>query len=241
MGAQQPSKLLRDVLKYKYCPCIDELVQGLAGTMTILRYPTNNVVTTGQDRFLDMSDWLGFLCAEEYLVQLLRQSHGFSANEARSRARLIIPHVRIALAYVQQALDGPREISFLPAYYAILNLMKVYVLLGPLYDRVPRQRWHGATYEGHSKDSQSILTEVITLRHSGAFPLFYRTITGKILTATKVKLQMKDVLPYVNGVAYEYKLATGDEWLLCPLNLSHVSKQNGQHPLARVGRLPPGS
>jgi hypothetical protein len=181
-----------------------------------------------------MLDWLGFLCAKDYLAHLLQRAHGLSAKEARARALLIIPHVRIAISYIRQSLDGPSEISFLPAYYAILNLMKVYVLLGPRHADLPKHRWHGATYDVHGKDSQSVLTEIITLKKGGVFPLFYQTITGKSLTTKNLRLQMKDILPYVSGVTHEYELATGFKSLSCLLNLDYVSKQNKMRPQISV-------
>lgn len=208
--------------------------------MTILRYPKNQMLISRQDPFHDMLNWLGFLCAKDYLAQLLRRVHGFSARDARARAVLIIPHVRIAISYIRQCLDGPPDISFLPAYYATLNLMKVYVLLGPRHADLPKHRWHGVTYDVHGKDSQSVLTEIITLKKDGVFPLFYQTITGKILTTNEVKLQMKDVLPYVSGITYEYKLATGSEALLGYLDLDYVSKRNGLHPQISVARYSGG-
>lgn len=208
--------------------------------MTILRYPKNLMLISGQDPFLDMLNWLGFLCAKDYLAQLLQRVHGFSARDARARAALIIPHVHIAISFIRQCLDGPPDISFLPAYYAILNLMKVYVLLGPRHADLPKHRWHGVTYDVHGKDSQSVLTEIITLKKDGVFPLDYQTITGKILTPNEVKLQMKDVLPYVSAVTYEYELATGSKALLGYLDLDYVSKRNGLHPQISFARYSGG-
>ena len=209
----------------------------LGNIMSVLRYPRNNLVTSLQDPFLIMVDWLGCLCANDYVVQLLQRVHALSPNEAQDRAVQIIPHVRIAASYIHQSLDGPSDISFLPAYYAILNLMKVYVLLGPRHADLPKHRWHGVTYDVHKKDSHSILTEIITLRKNGVFPLFYQTVTGKILTDNKAKLRMNDILPYVTGVGYEYELAVGCEWLLCLLKLDYVSTKKGTRP--RIKTIPP--
>jgi hypothetical protein len=53
------------------------------------------------------------------------------------------------------------RLRYLPAYYAILNLMKVGVLLGPRHADLPKNRTHGASYNPEGKDSRSILTEEI--------------------------------------------------------------------------------
>lgn len=206
--------------------------------MPVRRYPTDKLLKSGQDPFLDILDWLGFLLAKEYLVDLLRRVHKMPAQEARSRAKQIIPHVRIAMRYVKQSLDGPADISFLPAYYAILNLMKVYILLGPRHEDLPNHRWHGATYDVHGKDSHSLLTEVITLKKGGVFPLFYETLTSKPLTTKELKIQLKDVLPYVAGVTYEYELATGEPSAICALDFGYVRKERGIYPTSRVVNPP---
>jgi hypothetical protein len=115
--------------------------------MAIQRFEQDEVITSSQNGLVDILDWLGFLCASEYLVALLRNSHQMSPTDAVKRSAKIIPHVRLAVGYIRQSQEGPPELSFLPAYYAILNLMKVYVLLGPRHADLATNRWHGATYD----------------------------------------------------------------------------------------------
>jgi hypothetical protein len=191
--------------------------------LALQRYETDEVLSSSQNGFIDLVDWLGFLSAREYLVGVLRTTHSLSALEAMKRSEQIIPHVRLASGYIQQSLDGPPELSFLPAYYAILNLMKVYVLLGPRHADLPRNRWHGATYDVGGKDSHSVLTEEIVLKKGGVFPLFYECITGRSLTSTKLKLRIRDFLGYVTGITYEYTLATGAR---SPIRAVHFAPLN---------------
>ena len=138
----------------------------------------------------------------------------------------------MARDYIRQSLDGPPTISFLPAYYAILNLMKVYVLLGRRHADLSSHRWHGATYD-ISKSSHSILTEIVVLKQGGAFPLFYETLTGTALTSD-VPIQMKDVLSYVSGIGHEYYLATGQVQALVILRLGVGGGGAAGHPTADV-------
>ena len=135
--------------------------------------------------------------------------HKLKSSEANKRIKHIIPHVKTAINFIEQTLEGPKDISFLPAYYAILNLMKIYVLLGPRHNELPSHRWHGASYDVHSKDSHNVLTEKIEIRQRGAIPLFYETITGKKLPSKNIVLTMREIFPYVTGVGHEYLLATG--------------------------------
>jgi hypothetical protein len=46
-------------------------------------------------------DWLSFLSAKDYLETLLQRVHSLTALEARKRGSAVIPHVRIASAYIQ--------------------------------------------------------------------------------------------------------------------------------------------
>jgi hypothetical protein len=106
--------------------------------------------------------------------------------------------------------------------------------LGPRYQDLPSHRWHGVTYDVQSKDSQTLLTEVITLKKDGVFPLFYETITGKVLPKTELKVQIKDILPYVVGVTHEYGLATGNPSQIYLLTLDFFMKGASLHPRLRV-------
>lgn len=205
----------------------------------ILRYPETEEVISNQDPFTDVLDWLGFLTATDYLTSLLRTRHGLAASAAASRAKQIIPHVATARDYIQQSLDGPPAIAFLPAYYAILNLMKVYILLGPRHADLKAHRWHGATYDVHSKDSHSIVTEVVNLKKGGVFPLFYETITGRALTANELSVRLSDILPYVSGVTHEYHLATGKPSRLVALELAFRDQGGRRHPTFRVHSTAP--
>lgn len=208
--------------------------------MTILRYPKSHLVLSKQDPFLDILDWLSFLSAKDYLTQLLQKVHSLTAPEARNRALAIIPHVRIASAYIHQSLDGPSEISFLPAYYAILNLMKVYILTSPFHGDLAKNRWHGATYDVLSKDSHSILTEVITIKRGGVFPLFYQAVTSKLMAANEIKLEMSEILPFVNGVTHEYSLATGKPSRILQVAIDYFVENGETFPAARVVTPPAG-
>jgi hypothetical protein len=202
--------------------------------MALQRYDQDEIITSSQSGFVDLLDWLGFLCAREYLIELLKNTHGLSISVAKNRADQIVPHVRIAIGYIRQSLDGPDDLSFLPAYYAILNLMKVYVLMGPRHADLATNRSHGVTYAVGGKDSHSILTEEIRLRRTGVLPLFYETITGKPLPGGTLKLKVRDFLKYVSGVWFEYSLATKDPVPFCVLGFGAGNHQGELHHQAVI-------
>jgi hypothetical protein len=195
--------------------------------MSLQRYPEDELVTSSQSGLGDVLEWIGLLCAKEYAVELLYGRHGLTKIEAARRVDKIAPHVRVATAYVKQSLDGPSEISFLPAYYAILNLMKVCVLLGPRHADLPKNRTHGASYNPEGKDSHSILTEEISLKPGGVFPLFYQTLTGTHWPTKSRRLRVGDFLGCVSGVWYEYSHITTRPQSLCQLGYGVVPSPSG--------------
>jgi hypothetical protein len=209
--------------------------------MTIHRYPTYELVTSSQNGFVDVMDWLGFLCAKDYLIDVLQRVHALSAVEARQRALQIIPHVRIARGFIQQSLDGPADLAFLPAYYAILNLSKVYVLFGPRHADLQNHRTHGANYRVVGKDSHTILTELVTLWPTGAFSLFYETLTGRRMPAKKFDLQIKTILSRIAGIGHEYVLATGSAGQLCTMTAGFIQRPSGFHSVAAITQHGSGS
>jgi hypothetical protein len=164
-------------------------------------------ITSKLDPFSDVLNMLDSLTSTEYVVELQSRTHGIPPDEAKQRAKRICPNVRAALQYVQQSLVGPPEVSFLPAYYAILCLSKVYVLLGKKHADLPTKQ-HGVTYLGHDKDSQTLLTEEIKLQPKGEIPLLYETITGQEIKKA-VTLTMKEVYPFLGDVGAEHQLAAG--------------------------------
>lgn len=174
------------------------------------RYEDTNKIETQRDPLEDLLVYLQYLTADDYLVELLQERHGLTEGDAEDRAERIAPHVQVALNYMRQVLPGPQQLSFLPGYCAILNLLKVYILLSPKHKDLADNRWHGATYDVGGKSSHSLATEEITLKTDGAIPLFYEVVTGNTLQDS-VTLQMRDIYPYLRDISAEVKLATGEE------------------------------
>lgn len=171
------------------------------------RYSQFHRVSSPFDPFSCLLVLMEYLTVEDYVADLLISKHGVAKNDSQRRARQIRSYVRAATDLTSQALTSTPELSFLPAYYAILNLLKVSILVGPYHDQLPANRWHGATYPVTGKDSRSLLTEQIVLKRGGAIPLFYQTLTGTKLRTPS--LTLSDILPFVSGVTAEYHLATG--------------------------------
>jgi hypothetical protein len=129
----------------------------------MLRYADIAGFQTPRDPMADLLVHLEYLAARDYAIELLTTRHGIATGDAKNRAKLIEPHVRVAAAYIEQALQSRPEVSFLPAYYAILNLTKIYILFGQHHEELSKNRWHGAAYPGFEKDSRTLGTWQIYL------------------------------------------------------------------------------
>lgn len=149
--------------------------------------------------------WTSGLNSSSYAADLLSRLHGFHSNkEIKAAARAISVLARNSLGLLQQAYSGPPELSFLPLYYAILNLSKIYIVAAGKRAELNRNRWHGATYDPAAKASQDLLNENVVLKPRGILPLFYETLTSQSLGTLDRKMMLSDVVPYLRGVTFEY-------------------------------------
>jgi hypothetical protein len=193
--------------------------------MQITRYEEVEAINTNLDPLTDLVTWLEYYCATDYVVSLLTTRHGVATAAAKTRAQLIRPHARLATEYIEQALSGPSDVAFLPIYYAILNLLKIYILFGPHYAQLPANRWHGAKYDGYDKASRTLLTEKITVKKGGTIPLFYQTITGQPVRRD-TPFCLSEIYPYLMDVSTEYKMASGYPSKIVGLTFSKTKVAN---------------
>lgn len=151
-----------------------------------------------------------YLISVDYLREAILPKHGVPSAEAKKRAEKIVPHIRIGLAFLREARASANpDIACLHAYYGLLNLLKVYVLLGPYHIDLETQRFHGVAYPLHEKLSQSLLTEVLDLKSDGAIPLVYRTLVGTRMP--RMRIDLRDVYAYIGEIAVEYQLALKEQ------------------------------
>ena len=207
--------------------------------MKLTRYPKEEVVVSSLNHFEDVIDWLGYLTANEFVVSLLCSAHGCAVDDAKRRAAKIIPHAKYAVAYLEQVRTSPSAVSFLPAYYAILNLAKICILAGQYhFELTHHNRWHDAAYNVQAKDSHGLLTEQITLHEGGALALFYKTLTRIALTGRK-KIRIGDLYPCILNVGAESSLAAGAPSAILPISFNPIREAGKLTVAAQVeGALP---
>lgn len=174
------------------------------------RYPESDHVWTPLDPTTDVLDWVKGLRSPAVLTSAASGHLCFgtlSRSERDRRAIAASAHVSAAVDYLTQSHNGPENISFLPIYYALLNLAKVYVILGPLEHRLNKERSHGVSFD-FTQSNMNFLDDHLKLYPSGAIALFYETMTSKILPNV---LEVEDLYRYIWCINYEFHNVVGKE------------------------------
>ncbi len=200
------------------------------------RYDDLNIVETQLDPIEDMTSLVCGLRSRGYCSDILRTKHGMSDDREINRSsETIAMYVENSAGLLAQAYSGPPEVSFLPLYYAILNLSKACVVFSGKRVALSRSRWHGAQCNPSGKSSHGLLTEEVELKESGALPLFYETLTGCKWNGTGMKVRMDTIYPYIAGIAHEYRHAYGQPTALQELTVGlHGNASKGYQLVARL-------
>lgn len=215
----------------------------------INRYRELSVVRSGLDPLEDVMCWVEGLTSVKYVKDLLRSKHSLSGSlSVHKQSESVAELVTIACKYLEQAKKGPEEVSFLPLYYACLNLLKSYIVVGPYGVELSRNRWHGATYNPN-RDFRSLDDDIIVLQKRGAIPLFYRTLVGQNINHS-LTLKMREIYPYIVGVGAEYERVSRGKRRLLPFEIqigvkgenqrieaSYIGMNQAEFAKVRIGTL----
>lgn len=175
---------------------------------SILRYDGEMHVYTSLNPIEDLMSWISGLKSHYYTSDILKTIHGFTnTKEIRKCAQLISTYAENASGLIQQAYLGPADMSFLPLYYAILNLSKIYVVLSGNSASLQANRYHGATYKPLERRRHDLLLEKITLKKDGMFSIFYNTLTGLKINLKDKQITLREIYPYIVGISHEFKHA----------------------------------
>lgn len=191
------------------------------------RYKDVIAVTSALDPLEDVTCWIEGLTSANFVKDLLKSKHNITTNmNIRQRSQNIAKLVEVSCKYLKQAREGPEEVSFLPLYYACLNLIKCYIIVGPYSSRLEQNRWHGISYDPN-REFKSLDDDVIQFQRRGAIPLFYHTVVGQSMfqnVSPPYRISMRDIYPYIINVEAEYKMATKSKGKLLPFFID-INKQ----------------
>lgn len=193
----------------------------------IHRYGKWECVVSNLNPLEDCLCWIEGLTSINYCKDLLasRPNEG-QPMTIDKRAESLSKLVYIACKYLEQAMHGPKEVSFLSIYYAMLNFIKAYIVIGPYGDELDNNRWHGARYDW-SRAFTSLTEDQIIIARKGTIPLFYRTVVGEDIflhlgSQRNLKLKMGEIYPYIVDVRAEYGWATKQNTRLFPFQVNVV-------------------
>lgn len=173
---------------------------------TIYRHGRLTTIQTPFSPLEDLASLIRGLRSEGVTKTLLRSKHGLtSADNVDDSAHQVSQYANYAVSYLEQALNGPPQVSFLPLYYALLNLCKICIIASGLRKKLQANRYHGLKYI--RKNSRSLLTERVRFYDGGVIPLYYQALTGDNWNFGGYELQMREVYPYILQVSYEYEQA----------------------------------
>ncbi len=177
----------------------------------VKQYEKKLYASTPLSRFDDALDMISLLTVPEVVTKILRESHGVPAQRSKEIVKRISQHANTANLYSRLCLSSEPEISFLPGYYAILNLLKIVSFCGPYRTQFDNHsRWHGATHNFRDKRSRSLLTDEIRVRKGGALALYYKTLTDVEIVKDH-KISLERVYRDISCISAEYTYIAGIE------------------------------
>ncbi|MFC1954086.1 YaaC family protein [Chloroflexota bacterium] len=202
----------------------------------ILRYPNDNMVSSALNPLDDILCWVSGFTSKNYVKEIIQTKHSPQVQPTiDERTNEVTQYVHLCCQYIEQATKGPKELAYLPLYYALLNLAKAYISVGKhaIELNMRDNRRHGASYD-HSKFS-SLDDDSINIHNRGIIPLFYKTLLDTDLPVKdkKLRLKMKQVYPYIRMISAEYAIACGvsSAKLLIPFTISTEDLPNGYQRL----------
>lgn len=173
------------------------------------RYKSTIDVTSSLDPFEDIIALITGLISPNYITTVIKRKRPRMSNtNSEKLGKKIIPYIKIALEFIDQAKSGSPNLSFLPYYYAILNLMKAYTLLG--YNRNEfdiNSHQHGVIFNKLNTDRKAMLKHAITFKKRGVLPLFYKTLTGHEIR-NNTSFRVDGMFNKIVSISAEYNMAT---------------------------------
>jgi len=146
----------------------------------IYRYQEVVSVFTPMDPMADITSWVRGLRSIQYTASLLEEVHKIPTSKVASSAKYVSAHSLHATEFLEQAYSGPYELSYLPIYYALLNLFKAMIAASGGLSNLNQQRHHGASWSGINRNTHDLKNDSIKLMAEGTIPLLYRTLTGTL-------------------------------------------------------------
>lgn len=207
----------------------------------ILRYDKSAFVHTNLNPLEDLSFWIKGLGSIGYVSDILKIAHNIkNRNDIKCRAKTISRHADLAVQFISQGFNGPIETSFLPLYYCLLNLSKIYILCSSKNIELEKNRWHGAICKFDKNNK--FLKDKIIITKRGTIPLFYEVLTHEKLINKSI-IEIKDIYPYIHNISHEYKFIYKKTSKLQSCKFSIIGNQQSNYKINcnLLGDIIPGA
>ena len=198
--------------------------------MKMHRYDEKSVVYSNLNPMEDVHFWIRGLRSKGLATDILREHHGVRDRSIKSRSVAISRHAETAVNLLEQGFEGPIETSFLPLYYGMLNLAKIYIICSDQYSllRKKENKKHGATSLPHWGNPRNFLKDKILLFSKGTISIFYKTITGKEITNKNI-IELGEVYPFIADISHEYSSLYKTEYPLQFCGLEIIKDESNGH------------
>lgn len=196
----------------------------------IYRYPQVGGFSTKLNPLEDLAILIDGLRSAGYTSDIMRERHGIhDSNVIRSATKSIKNYAENANGLIEQAQAGPTRLSFLPLYYAILNLSKVCICISGKEDRLSGDNlFHGAIYKAQRDLPRNFLNDTITIKPDGVLPVLYEVLTKSswpYLERRGTPIKVGSLYPYIPGISFEYSHITNRKQKIaqCDLKIKSAS------------------
>jgi len=171
----------------------------------ILRYDESLIASSKLDPLEDVLCWIRGLRSRGLTANILKEVHGIRGRrDIERRSVAISAHAEAAAGLLEQGFSGPIETSFLPLYYGLLNLSKIYIICSNQFSLLAGIRHHGAKPEPRrGSPTRDFLKDTVVVKPEGTIPIFYKTITG-INLSRENRIKLYEIYPFIQDISHEY-------------------------------------
>jgi len=201
----------------------------------IFRYDSLLPVHSPLDPIEDLICWISGLNSISYVSDILRIKHTMrNRTDIKNAAKQISVHAKTVIGFVEQAYSGTPEVSFLPLYYAILNLSKIYLICAGKQQDLLSNRHHGVIYPHDMNTGNELMSEIIKIYDRGVFPFFYKLLKNINTHRLEKHITCSYFYPFIRCVSYEYRQAYNQPYSFQDITLQIKKDNEGKYKLKAI-------
>ncbi len=174
------------------------------------RYEDENLIFTNHDFLEELVNYISIFKSKEFTSDILKNKHKFTnSNKIKEASAQIKLHMTLAIDLIHQALESKPELSYLPFYYACLNLIKCHLIALKKGSDLQKNKLHGMKYNDNPS-TKNFLNEELKFFKKGTIPLYYQYISGKLISNRGIRVKLDDVYRNIANISAEYQLSSNN-------------------------------